>query len=212
MSEARDWQQLSTYLTGVDLDMYLEIPEDLSRRIEIKDGLVTVCESPSPNHNAIARNLQAALLRGIAARRDGSPCLRVNGDVDMLVSEVPFHFKRPDVIVYRRIDTARPRWRKKPLVADTLLVVEVVSPSTITADTMDKRVEYARFGIPHYWIVRMAEHNGPVASIEMLQLGSDGTYSIQQTAQRSLATDVAISMLDPFTATVTWTELDLGVD
>nr|WP_083895865.1 Uma2 family endonuclease [Nocardia jiangxiensis] len=46
-----------------------------------------------------------------------------------------------------------------------LLVVEVVSPNTVTADLVGKRAEYARLGIPSYWIVRMVQDDGPAASI-----------------------------------------------
>lgn len=36
-----------------------------------------------------------------------------------------------------------------------LLVVEIVSPGSETQDTTDKTGEYAKAGIPHYWIVRL---------------------------------------------------------
>ncbi|GAB3403705.1 Uma2 family endonuclease [Flindersiella endophytica] len=36
-----------------------------------------------------------------------------------------------------------------------LLVVEIVSPGSETTDTVDKPAEYAKCGIPHYWIVRV---------------------------------------------------------
>jgi Uma2 family endonuclease len=156
---------------------YLAMPEDLSRTVEIKDGMIVLRESPSPNHNAVARNVERALADAEAKRPVREPCLRVNRDIDMLVSEVPFHYKRPDVIVYRCIDRPRNRWKTKPTVADTILVVEVVSPTTVTADTIDKRAEYARFGIQHYWIVRMANDDGPAVTIEMLSLNSAGRYA-----------------------------------
>jgi Uma2 family endonuclease len=34
-----------------------------------------------------------------------------------------------------------------------LLVIEIVSPTCRTVDTVEKRKEYAEFGIPEYWIV-----------------------------------------------------------
>jgi Uma2 family endonuclease len=108
--------------------------------------MIVHCQSASPNHNAIARNLQVAFLRAMGNRPGGAPCLKVNGDVDMLVSEVPLHFKRPDVILYRCVEESTRRWGDKPTILDTILVVEIVSPTTLTADLIDKRAEYARFG------------------------------------------------------------------
>ncbi|MBA8951501.1 Uma2 family endonuclease [Actinomadura namibiensis] len=188
------------------------MPEDVSRRVEIKDGFVVVCESPSPNHNAIADNIKTALREALPDRSTGAPCLRINGDIDLLVSEVPFHYKRPDAIVYRCITEDRPRWKRKPTIADTLIVVEIVSPGTVTADLIDKRAEYARFGVPQYWIVRMANDDGPAVMIEMLRLASDGAYTTHRVAHRADSFDTAIEMIDPFKVTITWDRLDEGVD
>ncbi|WP_157187375.1 Uma2 family endonuclease [Nocardia vinacea] len=212
MSEAFDWSLPKTYILPVDIDDYLSMPEDIARNVEIKDGMIIHCESASPNHNAIARNIERALLDGHAKRGSAEPCLRVNRDVDMLVSEVPFHYKRPDVIVYRCIDEPRPKWRMKPTAADTVLVVEVVSPTTITADLVDKRAEYARFGIQHYWIVRMANEDGPAVSIEMLMLNSAGEYVSAGHHTRSDRSASAIDSLVPFEMHATWQQLDEGID
>ncbi|MFJ9369040.1 Uma2 family endonuclease [Nocardia sp. NPDC101769] len=212
MSEAFDWSSPKTYNQPVDIDDYLAMPEDVSRTVEIKDGMIVFCESPSPNHNAISRNIERALADGEAKRSHRQPCLRVNRDIDMLVSEVPFHYKRPDTIVYRCIGEPRPRWKTKPTVADTILVVEVVSPTTVTADTIDKRAEYARYGIQHYWIVRMANDDGPAISIEMLTLNSDGKYVSNGHRNRSDHFAAAIDTLAPFEVTLTWEQLDEGLD
>ncbi|WP_460721081.1 Uma2 family endonuclease [Nocardia heshunensis] len=212
MSEAFDWLSPETYILSCDIDDYLVLPEALSRSVEVKDGMIVFCESPSPNHNVISYNLRRALAEGEARRTDRQPCLRVNHDVDMLVSEVPFHYKRPDAIVYRCIEQSRPRWKTKPTIADTILIVEVVSPSTITTDTIDKRAEYARYGIQHYWIVRMANDDGPAISIEMLVLDSAGQYVSNGHRTRGEHASAAIETLAPFEVRLTWEELDEGLD
>lgn len=212
VSEAFDWSSPKTYIMTVDMDDYLAMPEDMSRSVEIKDGMIVFCESPSPNHNVISYNIRRALAEGESRRADRQPCLRVNHDVDMLVSEVPFHYKRPDAIVYRCVEQPRPRWKTKPTIADTVLVVEVVSPSTITADTIDKRAEYARYGIQHYWIVRMANDDGPAVSVEMLTLNSAGRYAVDERRTRADHFGVAIGTLVPFPVRLTWEELDDGLD
>ncbi|WP_067480076.1 Uma2 family endonuclease [Nocardia amamiensis] len=212
MSEAFDWSPLKTYTFPIDMDTYLSMPEDVSRAIEVKDGMIVFCESASPNHNAIAYNIERALRDANEKRSSAEPCLRVNHDVDMLVSEVPYHFKRPDVIVYHCINESRGRWKRKPTIADTLLVVEVVSPTTITADMIDKRAEYARFGIQHYWIVRMANDDGPAISVEMLTLNSDGKYFSDGHRTRTKPFAAAIETLSPLDVRITWEDLNVGVD
>ncbi|MFJ1460185.1 Uma2 family endonuclease [Nocardia wallacei] len=211
MSEAFDWSSPKTYVQAIDMDTYLSMPEDISRTVEIHDGMVVFCESPTPNHNAIAYAIERALRDANAARSPAEPCLRVNHDLDLLVSEVPFHYKRPDVIVYRCIPEPRTKWKRKPTIADTLLVVEVVSPTTVTADLIDKRAEYARYGVRHYWIVRMVDDDGPASSVEMLNLDSAGRY-ISEGLRSRTATSHAIEAVTPLKVQVSWDELDVGID
>jgi len=212
MSEAADWSWLRTSIPVIDMAMYLDMPEDVSRTVEIHDGMIVHCESASPNHVAVSVNLQVALREALAKRPADAPCLRASGELDMLVSEVPFHYKRPDVILYRCIEQPRGRWKTKPMASDTLLVVEVVSPNTITADLVEKRGEYAHVGIPYYWIVRMVREDGPVASIEMLRLTTDGTYVREGLSLRARGDALAVDVADPIEVTISWDRLDLGLD
>ncbi|QLY32984.1 Uma2 family endonuclease [Nocardia huaxiensis] len=212
MSEAYDWSWMRHPIPVIDLDMYLDMPADLSRAIEVKDGMLVHCESPSPNHIAVTSAIEQGLRRAIRERAPFEPCVRASREVDMLVSEVPFSFRRPDAIVYRCIDDPREKWGRKPTAGDALLVVEVVSPSTVTADCIEKRALYARLGIPHYWIVRMANDDGPVVSIERLRLTSGGAYVTEDTALRSKDPVAAVSVIDPLKAEITWAELDLDVE
>ncbi|MFB8276706.1 Uma2 family endonuclease [Nocardia colli] len=212
MSELFDWSTPNTYNFPVDIDDYLAMPEDMARVVEVKDGMIVHCEAASPNHSAIARNIERALQDGRAKRGASEPCLRILREVDMLVSEVPFHYKRPDVIVYRCIDEPRPRWDMKPTATDAVLVVEVVSPTTVTADLIDKRAEYARLGIQNYWIVRMANNNGPAITIEMLTLNSAGDYASVGLRTRTDSWAAAIETFEPFEVHATWQQLDEDVD
>jgi Uma2 family endonuclease len=212
MSEAADWSWLRTSIPIVDMAMYLKMPEDVARTVEIRDGMIVHCESPSPNHVAVSDNIKAALREAVSKRPADAQCLRASGELDMLVSEVPFHYKRPDAILYRCIDEPRGRWKTKPMASDTVLVVEVVSPNTVTADLVEKRAEYARLGIPYYWIVRMVRDDGPVASIEMLRLTADGTYVRENMSLRARGDATAVAVADPIDVEISWNRLDLGLD
>lgn len=92
------------------------------------------------------------------------------------------------------------------------MIVEVVSPTTATADMIGKRAQYARYGIQHYWIVRMADDDGPAVSVEMLTLNSDGRYVSAGHRIRSKPFAAAIETLSPLDVRITWEDLDVGVD
>jgi Uma2 family endonuclease len=148
MSSPGWFDDLPEYLTEAD---YRDLPEEISSTIEIVHGHVIKCESPTPRHNRIARRLANALE---AARSPADPCLTVETDVDVVLWRVPrFTFRRPDVAVYRCIDDPA----RKPAAQDTVLVIEVTSPTTAREDLVDKRAQYATAGIPLYLVVVLDE-------------------------------------------------------
>jgi len=159
----------AAYAPQMTLEMYLAFPEDASKLIEVVDGWIVRCESAEPSHQAIQLNLLIAIREAAGLRdRAKQSSHRVLGDMDVLIADSPkLHFRRPDVVVYRCIDDDRGRWGRKPIAADCLIAVEIVSADSITTDIRDKRAEYAA-GIPHYWIVRMTDNNGPAISVERL--------------------------------------------
>jgi hypothetical protein len=77
----------------------------------------------------------------------------------------------------------------------------------VTDDLLVKRVRYARAGIEHYWIVRMAQNDGPAVSVERLRLTSEGKYATEQNTFRK--TDLlAVDAIDPVEITMSWDQLD----
>ena len=191
------------------LDVYESLPEDLARGIEVVDGTVIVCHSPSDKHQAVQHAL-LNVLSDAARKYDQSKgtCHRVRAGIDVLLTEVPFHFRTPDLTVFRCLGGGQPgRWQGKPKASDTLIVVEIVSPGSRSEDTLVKRVRYARAGIQHYWIVRLAQDDGPANSVERLRLISDGTYATEQVAFRKKDI-LAVDALDPFEAAIAWEQLD----
>ncbi|GAA2572681.1 Uma2 family endonuclease [Actinomadura fulvescens] len=196
----------------VTLDLYLSMPEDLASRIEVEDGRIIHCEPPSPSHNRIQRNLVVALL-DLAEKhgRASRPCLDVNSGLDVLFAETPrFHYRRPDAIVYRCVPRDRGGERKdKPTAADVMIAVEVVSSATVTEDLDTKRELYAKAGIPHYWIIRMAGDDGVAVSVERLSLSADQTYVSGGVSLRGKDL-LAVDVVDPFRMAVTWEQLDRG--
>ena len=58
MTEAPWYQNMPTQITAAD---YEALPEDFSSTIEVIDGHIVKCESPSRLHNRVARRLATAL-------------------------------------------------------------------------------------------------------------------------------------------------------
>jgi Uma2 family endonuclease len=129
----------------------------------------------------------------------------------MLISEGPkFHFRSPDVVVYRCIAEERGRWGFRPYASDCVLVLEIVSPDSVTTDTRDKRAEYAAAGVPHYRIVRMTNNDGPAISVERLLLTLDGHYISEELRVRRRDFH-AVDTASPFSLKLTWEQLDDGL-
>jgi Uma2 family endonuclease len=203
------WLRAAAQAPEMTLELYEALPEDLSRRIEVSDGTVIVCHSPGDKHLAVQHALLNALAE--AARKHDQrkgTCHRVRADIDVLLSEVPFHFRRPDLTLFRRLDDSRGgRWKGKPAAADTLIAVEIVSPGSVCDDLLVTRVRYARAGIGHYWIIRLAQNDGPAVSVEMLRLTSDRAYAMEQVTFRKKDI-LAIDVIDPVEVAVSWDQLD----
>jgi len=133
--------------TLYDLDA---LPED-GKRYELADGWLTEL-SPSPWHDHAADRLKDILKD--AARRAGAEVYVAGGPNDI---STPAGVRKPDAFVVPR-DVARAAIDRKVrtyYASDLLLVAEVISPRSGSeqVDRVRKVGEYARAGIPVYWIV-----------------------------------------------------------
>jgi len=148
MSRPGWFDELPEFMTEAE---YRDLPEDIARTVEVVYGHVIKCESPTPRHNRIARRMANALE---SARSPSDPCLTVETDIDVVLWRIPrFTFRRPDVVVYECIDDAA----RKPTAQETVLVVEVTSPTTAKEDLLDKKAQYAASGIPLYLVIVLDE-------------------------------------------------------
>ena len=150
MTALPDWMDLPNGLSAQD---YEALPEEICRRIEIVDGAVIVNAAPRRQHQDICRRLANALEAACGS------ALAVSMDVDLRLRDIPLLNRRPDAVVYDASlpDDAVLRLRPQHCV----LVVEVMSPGSVTTDQTDKPAEYAAAGIRHYWRV---EHD-PAESV-----------------------------------------------
>lgn len=142
-------------VTAEDYDSW---SEERCRDIEIMDGMVVISPSPSKAHNCVATTLAVELARA------GRPDWRAGTDFDVRLRDIPLLNRRPDVVVYRadayEVSPTRPE--------HVLLVAEVVSPGSESADRKIKPDEYAAAGIEYYWRVEQVGVGIPVVHTYVL--------------------------------------------
>ncbi|GAA2624319.1 Uma2 family endonuclease [Paractinoplanes durhamensis] len=166
----------------VTAEQYASWTEDQCAGIEIVDGMVRPGPSASKRHNRLARLLANALDDA------AGPDWNADTDFDVRLQDVPLNNRRPDVTVYRAdtidVSPTRPE--------HVLLVVEVVSPGSETAD------HYARAGIPFYWRVEQAATGAPLVY----------TYVLDPATGRYRDSEVFTGVVKP--AAPFAVEIDLG--
>lgn len=147
--------------TFADLDL---LPDD-GNRYEIIDGNLIVSPAPTARHQRIT-HLLSWLLENAAP----DSCSVIPGTGVLRECPGSTRYLIPDVLVVQASAITDAALNLDP--ADVVLVVEVVSPSSMTHDRITKREVYARLGIPHYWLV---ESDRPGAIIA-LTLDESGVY------------------------------------
>lgn len=146
---------LPRLLTYSDL---LEMPDDGLRR-EIIAGELLVNAAPRIRHQEILLALQETLLDFFGPERTYRP---LPAPVELRIT--PYDVVQPDLVVLPRAFVSQQGLRNY-IEQPPLLVVEILSPSSVSSDRRAKMALYARFGVPEYWIV---DPDGP--SVEAFTL------------------------------------------
>ena len=148
------------------LDLHA-LPDD-GKGVELEDGwLIEV--AASSRHNWAVQNL-GLILQGAAADAKADVIVCYGGEWEI---STPAGVRKPDLFVITR-DTARAAIideSPKLIPGDQLLLaVEVISPGSGSerTDCVRKVMEYARLGIPQYWII---DHT-PQVALQVLTLGA----------------------------------------
>ncbi|MEU6642053.1 Uma2 family endonuclease [Saccharomonospora sp. NPDC046836] len=181
MTALPDWMVLPP--GGLTVEDYQELPEEICRHIEIVDGAIVVNPAPRRPHQTIIRRLSYALEAACG------PHWAVDFDVDLRLRDVPLLNRRPDLVVYDSGLDADAVLRPQ----HCLLVIEVMSAGSVTADQTDKPAEYARAGIQHYWRVENPADDPKALTLFRYRLDPTlGWYSSAGVDTQSLA------VVDPF--------------
>ncbi|KAA9162061.1 Uma2 family endonuclease [Amycolatopsis acidicola] len=185
MTVLPDWMVLPP--EGLSAAEYEVLPEELCRNIEIVDGAIVVNPAPRRPHQKLIRRFSYVLEQAC------EPDVAVEFDVDLRLRDVPLLNRRPDLVVYDASLDADEILRPD----HCLLVVEVMSPGSVTADQIDKPAEYARAGIKHFW--RLENADDTTAGLTMFRYRLDpttGTYSSAgvHTAEMTVTDPFALSV------------------
>jgi Uma2 family endonuclease len=176
-----------------ELVAYLEsLPHDVDpRNYEIVDGALVVTPSPDVDHEIVSEGVRAAIR---AALESG---YTVIGPIDIDLNPT---YRAPDLVVVPTALFGTCTRLVGP--SHVRLVVEVVSPSSVTTDRITKPAQYAAAGIPAYWRVETS----PVVSLTAYTLAAgaavyseSGTWSRGQIARlrEPFAIEIPIDQLTP---------------
>lgn len=130
--------------SGVTYDDYSRLPED-GRRYEVAAGVLELMSpAPTPKHQAVATKLVHCLMNTCE-----SDYMMFASPIDLILSDT--EIRQPDVVMIHR--ERRHIITKRGIEGAPDLVVEVVSPNSSRRDRHSKRLAYAKYGVPEYWIV-----------------------------------------------------------
>ncbi len=169
-------------------DDYLEL--DTARLVEFSDGSVEVLPMPTKLHQRIVRFLFLLFDQFVSDRNLG----------EVLFSPLPVRlwpgkFREPDILFLR---SGRGEYRGRPEGAD--LVVEVISEGEVNRrrDLQIKPPEYAKAGIPEYWIVDPEKQEIMVLALEDGTYQKHGIFGLQQRATSLVLPGFEVSVQEVF--------------
>jgi Uma2 family endonuclease len=129
---------------------------------ELVEGRLLMSPSPTPKHNIASGRLYTQLSEQVP--RDLEVIQDIDIDLELVPPHAPGFSRRPDLIIVDRSEVERVDSEGGILRASAVhVVVEIVSPGSRWIDNVDKRGQYAKAGIPWYWIVDTTEPMSLVA-------------------------------------------------
>ena len=129
-------------LTYADL---AALPAD-GKRYELHEGEISMSASPRPRHQLVVGNLHLLLASHVRQLGLGEVFL---APIDVILTSITV--LEPDLVYLEagRMGIVSDRGVEGP----PTLVIEVLSPSTVGVDRGIKHQLFARYGIPHCWLV-----------------------------------------------------------
>lgn len=126
-------------------DDYCLLPNDRDR-YEILDGELSVTPAPATRHQSISSHLQRILSNHVVANQLGSIYA---APTDLILA--PTTVVQPDLIFIG--NDRRYTITERAIEGPPTLVIEILSPTTHRTDRVTKAQLYAKYRVPHYWLV-----------------------------------------------------------
>jgi Uma2 family endonuclease len=169
-------------------DDYLWLTDHTKCLAEFAEGHIEVLPMPTDEHQRMVLSLYRALYAFLAARSVGIVLV-----APLRLRVRPGRYREPDVLVL--LSTTDPR-RSNRYWTGADLVVEVVSPDDPQRDLVRKRREYARAGIPEYWIVNPMAEQITVLQLEGSAYEEHGIFGRGMQASSVLLEGFTVAVAD----------------
>jgi Uma2 family endonuclease len=136
--------------TKMTAEQFLQLGEDPPGiRLELVEGEIALSPSPTPDHSFAEIKLIHLLESHIEKHGLGE----LHSDVDTILNR--FTVRRPDILYFSKARTNL--IGKKAMQGPPDLAIEIISPSSVDVDRVDKFAQYRNAGVANYWIVDPAE-------------------------------------------------------
>ncbi len=170
-------------------DDYFNLP-DTNRLVELSAGQVAVLPHPTETHQRVLAALVQFFDEFVKANDLGT--IRF---APLPVRLWPDKIREPDILFVSHTHADR---IGEQFYGPPDLVVEVTSPGTWRTDRRDKYVEYARAGIPEYWLVDPEAETIEVFVLEAGVYVALGKFGAGQTARSQLLDGFQVSVDEVF--------------
>lgn len=132
------------------IEDYRNWPED--QRVELFDGEIIVMEAPSSPHQITIGELHVQIANYIRERK--GKCLALFSPLDVQIDEDDKTMVQPDLVIL----CDRSKLKQWGIFGAPDFLLEVVSPSSRTYDTVRKRKKYIAAGVREYWIIDLEKN------------------------------------------------------
>jgi Uma2 family endonuclease len=161
----------------------MEFADDDTAHYELINGDLVRKAAPSPEHQLILRNLAFEMHQFVRERNFGTVLF---APIDVFLDD--YNAPQPDLLFIS--ESKKSIITKDGIIGVPDIVVEIISPSSVVRDRIEKLGLYERFAVPEYWLV-----DAQNKSVEIYQHTSNG-YEVFSAA--TVEENVKSKILDGF--------------